>query len=696
MSKITSLLAVCLAAVFLSAGLCRAAQITDIQVFSEDDYVRVAITLDQPVKANVEINAGEKLVFVRFDKAGIENLSKQSFLYENDPHLESVTFLPLGTETTVLRVKARHPFKVKTREIKNPPRFILELSERTPFQQTGLGGSMLRKGYYAQGVSQMQKGNYNSALMSFRSAIRAGNRVADSYYQAGLIRYKFGQTDKALINFNRAQKSSSFGDDARLYLSWIHYGNGDYTSLAGSWKNFISNLPDENERMSLVTGHPEIDYRALEEDAKNELNKLARKVSASSAIQNNVASNLREAATVYFAKGLVAKEEGNLEEAAQLLEKAISLDSSYTEAHFQLGVIYKDMGRTKISVHHFEKSIGSGGGLRQKSGEPVKNEEESLPGGHERLVLDLEPVTEDAAQDNPGDKEQVSAAPAGLISKGGSGGASEAQPGKIQASQARDETSMLISLRQTVADVIALPNAGLLRRQVKILTIILGVLFLLTVVGEKVALRKSGKPESVVPNLIMEDRLKSNPGSQDTGIGRPLAPNVEKKRQMEVVLARELAAKRRASQPVIGATESELELHLQPVGERGMYGADIAKRIKEELSRADRPESFESVSTPFGRKRDDLQTRLIRQLRSKNWTISDIAQEMDLSREEIKWALAGNSEAKETQVGKTSGKTLGSRYGQARSLLGRKKKDYQGIKPESIDREVDLELEINV
>ncbi len=71
MSKMTSLLAVCLAAVFLSAGLCRAAQITDIQVFSEDDYVRVAITLDQPVKANVEINAGEKLVFVRFDKAGI-------------------------------------------------------------------------------------------------------------------------------------------------------------------------------------------------------------------------------------------------------------------------------------------------------------------------------------------------------------------------------------------------------------------------------------------------------------------------------------------------------------------------------------------------------------------------------------------------------------------------------------------------
>lgn len=696
MSKITSLLTVFLAAAFLSAGMCRAAQITDIQVFSEDDYARVAITLDQPVEANVEINAGEKLVFVRFDKAGIENLTKQSLLYEDNPHLESVTFLPLGTETTVVRVKARHPFKVKTYEIKNPSRFILELSERTPSQQTGrLGGSMLEKGYYVQAVRQMQRGNYNSALMAFRSAIRAGNRVADSYYQAGLIRYKLGQSDKALINFNRAQKSSSFGDDARLYLCWIHYKNEDYTLLAGSWKNFVSNLPDEKEQMSLITGHPEIDYRALEEAAKNELNGPARKVSTPSAIQNNVASEIRETASVYFAKGLVAKEEGRLEEAAQFLEKAISLDSSYTETHFQLGVVYKAMGRNKLSVQHFEKSLGSGGGLRKKSGEPVKSEEEPLPGEHERQVLDSEPVTEDAARDNPGDDRKDSAS-AGLISQGGSEGASEAGPGKIQPGQARDENPMLASLRQTVANVIALPNVGLLRRQVKILTVILGVLFLLTLVGEKVALRKFGKRKAVVPNSIMEDRAKSNPESQDTGTGRPMTTNVEKKRQMEAVLAKELAAKRRASQPAIGATESGLELHLQPVGERGMYGADIAKRIKEELSRADQPESLESGSTPFGRKQDNLQARLIRQLRSKNWTISDIAQEMNLSREEIKWALAGSSEAKETQAGKTSGKNLDSHYGQARSLLDRKKEDYQGIKPESIDREVDLELEINV
>lgn len=696
MSKITTLLTVCTAAAFLFTGICRAAQITDIQVFSEDDYVRVAVTLDQPVKADVEINAGENLAFVRFDKAGIENLTKQSFLYENNPHLESVTFLPLGTETTVVRVKARHPFKVKTYEIKNPARFILELSERTSAQPAGFTAvSGHDKGYYAQGVRQMQKGNYNSALMSFRSAIRAGNRVTDSYYQAGLIRHKLGQKDKALINFNRAQKSSSFGDEARLYVCWIHYNNGDSGPLAGSWKNFVSNLPDDNERMSVITAHPEIDYRALEEAAKNEPNKPAGQFSASSAIQNDAAGGAREAATVYFAKGLIAKEEGRLEEAAQLLEKAISLDNGYTEAHFQLGVVYKAMGKNKLSVRHFEKSLGNNGSSPGISGEPVKIGEESLPGSVQQQIPDFQPVEEDALLDKPGDNEQHSAT-AGPISEIGSGGTGEAQSGKIKASRTPDETSMLNSLRQAVANLIALPKVGLLRRQVKILTVILGILFLLTIVGEKVALRKFGKRKVLIPNFIMENQVKPNPGSQVTGTGRPLAPSVEKKRQTEAVLAKELAAKRRESRPAVGATEGGLELHLQPVGERGMYGADIARRIKEELSREDQTESFKSVSATFGHKGDDLQTRLIRQLRSKNWTISDIAQEMNLSREEIKWALAGSSRAdEETKAGKKSAKTLDSRYGQARSLLDRKKEDYQGINPQSMDREVDLELEIN-
>jgi len=693
MKKTISLLAVALAAAFLWEEICRAAQITDVQVFSEDEYVRLAISLDQVTKANVEINAAENLVFVRFDKIGIENLSKQSFLYENDPHLKSVTFLPLGKETTVVRVKARHPFNVKTYEIKSPPRFILELSEHELSQQRGPVVSMFDKGYYVRGVSQMQKGSYNSALMSFRSAIQTGNRVADSYYQAGLIRYRLGQYDKALINFNRAQKSGSFGDEARLYLSWIHYKNGDQGRFTESWKSFISNLPDENERMSLATAHPEIDYRTMEKAIKEELNSRAGEVSSTSVIENTADRGPRQDATVCFAKGLAAKEEGRLEEAAQFLEEAVSLDDSYIEAHFQLGVVYKALGKSKLSVQHFEKSLGNPGGKCNKTGEPVTTKEEPSAGRDQQQILDFQPVTENAARDNNPDDDREDSVHAGLVSENGSGGESTAQPAE---GQAGDQSTRLASLRQAVANVISLPDVSLLRRQVKILAVILGVLFVLTLVGERITLRRYGRPRKVAPNFMIEEQVKPDPGSQNSSAPRPPAPAAERKRQMEIVLAKELAAKKRASQPAVEEKASGLELHLQPAGQRGMYGADIAGRIKEQLSRKDRPESAGSPSTPFGAGRDDLQTRLIRQLRSRNWTISDIAQEMNLSREEIKWALAGSSKAERTQSGKTGGKTPASRYSQARTLLEGKKESYQGIKPERIDREVDLELEINV
>ena len=107
----------------------KAAEMVDLKVFSEDDYLRVAISLDQPAKTKVEANAEENLVFIRFDSTGVGSLTKQSFLYPENPHLESIALLPLGQGSTVARIKARHPFKVKTYEINKPPRFVLELND---------------------------------------------------------------------------------------------------------------------------------------------------------------------------------------------------------------------------------------------------------------------------------------------------------------------------------------------------------------------------------------------------------------------------------------------------------------------------------------------------------------------------------------------------------------------------------------
>jgi hypothetical protein len=160
-------------------------------------------------------------------------------------------------------------------------------------------------------------------------------------------------------------------------------------------------------------------------------------------------------------------------------------------------------------------------------------------------------------------------------------------------------------------------------------------------------------------------------------------------------LARELESKRRSSRPAIEEGDERISLQLKPVGERGMYGVDIARRIKEELSPDGAVAAPASSSALAGGHRDDMQTRLIRQLRSKNWTIGDIAQEMNLSREEIKWALAGNGDAQSAPNGE-AGSNRTESYGQLRTLASRESSRSERLDPDRIDREVDLELEINV
>ena len=101
----------------------RCSELTDLKVFSEKDYVRLAFKMDGPAATDVEINNAEKLVFVKFDGASAAGLPQQSYLLAENPHVEAVSFLPLGDGSTVARIKVRHPFKLKTFDIANPPTF---------------------------------------------------------------------------------------------------------------------------------------------------------------------------------------------------------------------------------------------------------------------------------------------------------------------------------------------------------------------------------------------------------------------------------------------------------------------------------------------------------------------------------------------------------------------------------------------
>jgi len=700
----------------------KAAEMVDLKVFSEDDYLRIAISLDQPAKTKVEANAEENLVFIRFDSTGVGLLARQSFLYPENPHLESITLLPLGRGSTVARVKARHPFKVKTYEITEPPRFVLELNDvgRT-IGSTSKANPPQGLDYYRRGLQQMQAHSYKAALMSLRSAIRTGNRTSDSYYHAGVIRYKLNQLDKALINFSRAKTSSLYGDEARLYLSWIHYKNGNYPAMRGAWRRFAERLPERSARISLARKHPEIDYRALESATEGTIDKAGLNAPGASPPGDSRIETLqtgvdRDSAACYFDRAMVLKADGRLEQAAGDLENAVRCDPQYSQAYFQLGVIYKSLGKSALSAASFEKSLGMRRSPGQFVGERIEFNKTSG-----RTFPEPEVSAASAETDNAVSKQDLPAAVPAVVSwKTGPGktalaSSSALLPGAGEQSAegvtAGGSGSMLGTARSTAREVISLARSGLLRKQIWLLTLITGLLFALTLLGERFFLGRlfrrknpaAGKTGGVVDlypkgssnqnrkTMVISDKRPFNPQEQ---LAHALAGAHPAGPQAGITAQAEDNYHRPAAYQEPAGTES-LQLRLNPAPTGGIYGEDIARRIKEELSKTRLAGKQNSMAGSFGNGGNDVQTRLIRQLRSKSWSISDIAQEMNLSREEVKWALAA-SPTEEPSAQKLNGEIRHAQYGQARTLLkDGMDPDFQRV-AEKMDREADLELQINL
>ncbi len=698
-----------------------AAQMVDLQVFSEDDYLRVAFSLDEPAKAQVEVNIEENLVFIRFDNTGIASLAKQSFLYAENPHLESVTFLPLGQGSTVARVKARHPFKVKTYEISQPPRFVLELTDiRAGAHSRTPESARQSVDYYRRGIEQMRSGNFNAALMSLRSAIRAGSRVAESYYHAGVIRYKLSQLDKAMINFKRAATSSTYGNEARLFLSWIYYKNGNYPAMHSAWRKFVGRLPDRAARLALADKHPEIDYRILEaavEDGGGKKASLSgpgieKTESWPLEIPQQAASRTaRDSAAFYFERAMGLKADGRLEQAVDDLEEAVRWDRNYSQAYFQLGVIYKSLGNSKLSAANFEKSLGRQTETGRPSGEKIEVKATAAKRSYQAPGFSRESSPNEKYDSgntllaaNPSPSEPADPEEKALVSSAGrlqdSGGSGTDGPAGSAAG------SLMGTARSTASKLISLAQAGLLRKQLLLLTLITGILFVLTLLGEQIFVGRlfrrkawlSGKTGQVVDVY----RNPSSGDRADTRVEKNRPTINRNKEQVAEVLASELAAIQQArnrSQADVSSSRlngvGAMELRLNPAAAGGIYGEDIAHRIKEELSRTKKGSAQDSPAVKFGKGGNDVQARLIQQLRSKDWSIGDIAQEMNLSREEVKWALSASPAGRSAGSGRPD-EIHKTRYGQARALLDREE-GFQFLQTaENMNRETDLELQIDI
>ncbi|MCE5271636.1 hypothetical protein LLH00_10180 [bacterium] len=704
------------------AGPAAAASLDGLQVFSEREYARIVFSLEGEARTAVEPQPGGELVLVRFDGTDITRLPEQSYVFENNPHVESITFLPLAGGATVARIKLRHPFSLRTYNIGQPPRFVLEVSRAAASSVQGDDNSP-NIDYYSHGLEQVRQGSDEAALISFRNAIRSGHSAAESYYQAGLIRMRQRQPQMAEVNFEKSLGSGQYAHESRLFLAWLAHASGDRDSFRRRWNGFSAAVPDPARRLELAAAHPEVDYRAME-SAAHAAGLTAITVSTPESLPVAVSPAVESApapmqeagpridldsARAYFDLGLQARNDKHLEQAAAHFQHSLSFNPTNPEACFQLGIVYKDLNRPAESAVWFERSLGKTSGAGTNRAEPVEQradpEAESLDGMASKAGAPMFPDSQstDTTGFSAGLAQASGATGQPLPADRAQGAESTPNNGSTAVAAAALQpagTSPLQRLRGLVGAFVQRTGIPLLRKQVIILTLATGFLFLLTLMGERFALGRFGLRLFGRAGKDMAVKALPAPAAAqpETITLRQAAQSIERRQQVAQVLARELAAKQKAvpadsgaphpaAQPV-AAMARGMDLRVgRPAGSGPVYGADIARRIKEQL--ASPAVRVEAASAGFSRAREDVKSRLIRQLRAKNWTVSDIAQEMGLSREEVKWALSSSPAAERTAQPKPAAMELG----QARALGDA---NLSRSAARDLDREMELELQINV
>ncbi len=711
---------IAIAALSLAAGTrpAAAASLSGLQVFSEREYARIVFSLDSEARATVEPQSSGELVLVRFDGTDITRLPDQSYVFDNNPHVESVTFLPQNGGATIARIKARHPFSLKTYSIGQPPRFVLEISDSA--NKIGEKNASGGIDYYSRGLEQVSQHSDEAALISFRNAIRAGRQAPESYYQAGLIRLRQNQPQMAEVNFEKSIGSDQYAHESRMFLAWLAHLRGDRESFRRRWNGFSAAVPDPARRLELAATHPEVDYRAMEQAARDagltavtvamHSEAPAEAVPAvKSAMTDSPVTGSRlnpDSARTFFDLGMQARRENRYEQAAAYFHQSLTYNPSNAEACFQLGIVYKEMGRLTESATWFEKSLGNTANAGSSQAEPIEVRPQLEAGPLSGVNAPLNPdLDEDMLPDSSGlPSVGIQTGTDGTIPPDGVKKAQESavalQAGALGGEVPAELKSMNLiqRLRKAVSTFVEHTGMPLLRKQVAILTAITGVLFLLTLIGERLATGKTGLRLFGYGRAKDETKISGAVPSAETAISlRQAAESVERRRQVAQVLARELASKQKAIPAVSPNAETSpaalsrgLDLRVGRPASGPVYGADIARRIKEQL--ASPSVQAEAMAAGFARSRDDVKARLIRQLRAKNWTVSDIAQEMGLSREEVKWALSSG----QTERAVERRPSL-DEFSQARELAARARAgETAPVSERDLDREMEMELQINV
>lgn len=104
--------------------------------------------------------------------------------------------------------------------------------------------------YYNRGTNQLSRGNLQSSIHEFNTAIHHHPEYTAAYIKRGIVRRKTGQRTKALQDFNKALSLDPEAKTAYLQRGLIRKEQGELQQAIRDWKQALKVAPADWKKKS--------------------------------------------------------------------------------------------------------------------------------------------------------------------------------------------------------------------------------------------------------------------------------------------------------------------------------------------------------------------------------------------------------------------------------------------------------------
>lgn len=220
--------------------------------------------------------------------------------------------------------------------MKNFFTLVLALSSYTAFSNTFDSSRY----YFEKGLEEKSSKRYLVASGHFKNAIKLNPEYTEAYIENGLVNKEMRRTDEAKLNFTRAYELDSNNEIAIMELMETYFNYRQFQHAL----DFAQKCKTCANRDRIVA----LSYFQMEEYAKAEklLLKLIAKDPADAELAYTAARN-------YLEMGFELK-------AIPYYVKAVQLDKTKNNWHYELGLIYFNNGNFKGAAASFTNAINNG------------------------------------------------------------------------------------------------------------------------------------------------------------------------------------------------------------------------------------------------------------------------------------------------------------------------------------------------